>query len=110
MKSIRAHAPLLKQLSRCNKRERRKLLVQGGKGLQVCLRECALNVLRGNVPLSKRQFQKLKRYKNDLRHLSKKSTRKTKRIQIEQRGGFLPSLLIPILGSLVGAVVKRVIR
>jgi hypothetical protein len=104
------HLPVLKKLCRCNKRLQKELLLQGGKSLQLCLRECALNVLKGNVPLSKHQFNRLKKFKLNLRDLSKKKTSAKKRLQIEQRGGFLASFLLPIVGSLASEVVSKVLK
>ena len=108
--ALKTQLPVLKQLCKCNKREQRKLLRQGGKPLQLCLRECALNIVKGNVPLSKNQFKKLKRYKNSLREISKKRTSVKQRLKIEQRGGFLASLLIPIIGSIAGGLIKKAIH
>lgn len=97
----KGQVPILKQLCKCNNHTRKKILKTGGKPLQLCLRECAVNTLKGNVNLSKHQFNKLRRYRKNLRDLSHKKTSLKKRLQIEQKGGFLASLLIPILGSLL---------
>ena len=102
-----AQVPVLKQLCKCNNSVKRKLLKHGGKPLQLCLRECALNVVKGNVPLSKHQFKKLKRYRKQVRELSKPRTSQKKRLQIEQKGGFLASLLLPIIGSVVQRVISK---
>ena len=42
------------------------------KDLIHCLCECALNILRGNVPLTTTQLKQLKRYKQHLRQLTEK--------------------------------------
>ena len=102
--------PLLKQLCKCNKKLQKDLLKKGGKPLHLCLKECALNVIKGNVPLSKHQFRKIKKHKNQLREISKKNTSQKRRIKIEQRGGFIASLLIPIIGSLAGGLIKKAIH
>lgn len=107
---VQHHRHVLKQLTKSNKKNQRKLLRQGGKPLQHCLRECSVNILSGTVPLSKHQFKKLKRHRNSVRELSRKKTSLKKRFQIEQRGGFLASLLIPILGSIAGAAIKKAVR
>jgi len=106
-KKILHQLPTLRKLRRCNNKTRKALLRAGGKQLQLCLRECAVNVLKGNVYLNKKQFKKLGKYKKQIRHLSKKSTSQKKRQQIVQRGGFLPLLLAPIIGSLIGATLKK---
>ena len=104
------HIAILKQLCKCNHKIRKEILKQGGKPLQQCLRECAVNVLRGNVPLSKRQLSSLKKHKKQLRELAKKKTSNKKRLQIEQRGGFLASLLLPIVGSIASAVISSAVK
>lgn len=73
--------------------------------------ECCLNVLKGTVPLSPEQKQKLGKHRHLLRQMVKKKIPlHQKKKMIVQRGGFLPLLLgpllksvaAPILGSLVG--------
>ena len=58
--------------------------------------ECADNILRGNVPLTKLQKEKPKRNKAGLRALTKKSFSLKQKKAILQKGGFLGSLLAPI--------------
>ena len=106
-KRVKAHLAVLKKLRRCSVKDRKTLLFQGGKPLQLCLRECAINVLQGNVHLTKAHLSKLKRYKTQIRDLSKKNTSHKRRIDIEQRGGFLPLLLAPIVGSLLGGIFSK---
>jgi hypothetical protein len=71
-----------------------------------CICECATNVLKGNVPLTPAQKSQLTRRKRLLRKLVlRKASLKTKR-KIIQTGGFLGSILGPIikvLGGLFGA-------
>lgn len=106
-KRVKAQLTALKKLRKCSAKERKAILTKGGKPLQLCLRECAINVLKGNVQLTKPQFKKLRKYKVKLRDLSKRNTSQKKRLQIEQKGGFLPSLLAPILGSVLGGLFKK---
>lgn len=106
-KHLKAHRCLLKKLKRCKPKERKEILKKGGKPLQLCLQECAINVLNGNVPLTKTQFKRLSKYKQKLRLLGKKRTSQKKKLDIEQRGGFLSALLAPVVGSLLGAIFKK---
>jgi hypothetical protein len=100
----------LKALARAkDKATIKRLLKEGGQGLQTALRECALNIIRGNVKLSPQQLQRLKKHKNSLRELAKKRTSVKRRIQIEQRGGFFWDLVTPlktILPKVIGGYVK----
>ena len=106
-KRIVSHLSLLKKLKKCKPYQRKALLRNGGKSLQLCLRECAVNLLKGNLHLTKSQVTKLKKYKKQIRDLSKKKTSQKRRLQIEQKGGFLPALLAPVLGAVLGAIIKK---
>ena len=106
-KRIVSHLSSLKKLKKCTPECRKNLLESGGKSLQVCLRECAFNILKGNVHLTKAQKTKLQKYKEQVREISRKKTSHKKRLQIEQKGGFLGALIAPVLGALVGGLIKR---
>ena len=73
---------------------------QCNKELMDCISECARNVLKGNVPLKKRQFTKLQRRKKDVRALASRRTSLRKKKAIVQKGGFLASLLVPAIAAL----------
>jgi hypothetical protein len=105
---IQKHLSELKQLCRCGPKKRKEILKKGGRNVKLCLSECALNVLKGNVPLNKKQFSKLKRHRKSLQNLSKKNITNKKSQQLVQRGGFLPLLLSPILGALTSAAIKGI--
>jgi hypothetical protein len=75
---------------------RKHIITKADGSLVDCLCECADNILRGNVPLTKLQKEKLKRNKAGLRALTKKSVSLKKKKAILQKGGFLGSLLAPI--------------
>lgn len=105
---IQKHMSVLKQLCRCGVKKRKELLKKGGRNIKLCLSECALNILKGNVPLNKKQFGKLKKHRKSLQTLSKKNISNKKSQQLVQRGGFLPMLLSPILGALASAAVKGI--
>ena len=106
-KRVVSHLSLLKKLRKCKPRCRKELLKSGGRSLQLCLRECAVNILKGNVQLTKCQITKLKKYKKQIREIGKKKTSQKRRLQIEQKGGFLPALIAPVLGAVLGAVLKK---
>jgi hypothetical protein len=74
---------------------RKHIITKADGSLVDSLCECADNILRGNVPLTKLQKEKLKRNKAGLRALTKKFSLKQKKA-ILQKGGFLGSLLAPI--------------
>lgn len=99
-------------LSKAKPKQRQAILKHADKELVLCLCECVLNVLNGNVPLKPHEIEKLRKHQNILRHLvePKNSLKNRKEIFI-QKGGFLPVLLAPILGIagqlLADAIIKK---
>jgi len=64
---------------------RKHFIQTADRSLVECLCECANNILRGNVPLTKLQKEKLKRNKGGLRALTKKSVSLIKKKAILQK-------------------------
>ena len=93
---LRKHASDIVYLQKTKPCIRKHLITKADRSLVDCLCECADNILRGNVPLTKLQKEKLKRNKAGLRALTKKSVSLKKKKAILQKGGFLGSLLAPI--------------
>ena len=101
------HCAVLKKLKTCNVKQRKKLLKQGGKALQLCLQECAMNILNGNIPLTPFQLKKLRRHKEKVRKIAKSRISHKQKLDIEQKGGFLPALLAPVVGAVLGSIFKK---
>ena len=103
---IKKFADTLKKLHKCNDKEKKRWLkLHLDKDFVNCACECAHNILKGKVPLTKNQRNSLKKRKNKLRQLVKRKTSIKKKKQIIQSGGFLGALIGPIvsvLGSLLG--------
>ena len=94
----------LKLLKDSSPKVRKEILKECKSSLLCCLCECALNILKGNVPLKKAQKSRLARFKHKLRKLASKKTRVKIKKRIVQSGGFIGALLTPIvsfLGSLL---------
>ena len=98
---LKKHLPLLKWLSEAKPKAAKPVLKVVDKQVLDTICECCVNVLRGNVPLTSGQKRKLFKYRQALRELAgpKKVSDKKRRVLV-QRGGFLGSLLGPILGVL----------
>ncbi|XP_038076220.1 uncharacterized protein LOC119744384 [Patiria miniata] len=80
-------------LSKSSSKRRKAILKNADKELVTCLCECALNVLKGRVPLSPSQKKKLARHKAHLRALADKKSSHVKRKELlVQKGGFLGPL------------------
>jgi hypothetical protein len=65
-----------------------------------CFCECALNVLKGHVPLKRQQLDCLRRHKRILKKLILKKTPLKQKKKILQTGGFLGALITPVLSFL----------
>lgn len=99
---------LLKMLHKASPKLRKALLADLPPEIIHILSECALNILKGNVTLSKTHKEKLRRHRKDLRALSKSRTAVKKKKEIIQKGGFLPSILAGILPALLPPLVGEV--
>jgi len=106
---VRQYMPILKKISRMGDVARRRYLKNCDKALMDCFSECAKNVLKGNVPLSKRQFSRLEREKTNVRALASKRTSLRKKRRVVQRGGFIGALLMPAVAALGSLLVNRML-
>src|SRR6218665_3326565 len=90
----------LRMLKKATSKMRKKIMTGCNRSLLCCLCECAQNVIKGNVPLSKPQKSKLSRFRDKLRILALKKTRVVVKKKIVQTGGFLAALIPPVLSFL----------
>src|ERR1700733_2785966 len=90
----------LKLIKEASPNVRKHILKDCKRNLLCCICECALNILKGNVPLKKSQKSKLARFKQRLRNLASKKTRSKVKRRIIQSGGFIGALLTPVLSFL----------
>lgn len=90
----------LRLLKESSPKVRKRILKDCNTSLLYCLCECALNVLKGVVPLEKAQKKRLGRFKHKLRKLASKKTRVKIKKRIVQTGGFIGALLTPVLSFL----------
>lgn len=73
------------------------------------LREIAVNIMNKNLPLNKSQLRKLGPHAKTIKGLACGVKQVSKRQKlVQQTGGFLP-LLIPIVTSIAGAAVSKLI-
>lgn len=97
---VERHVDLLRWLSQAKPAEIRSIIKSVDKDLLDTLCECGLNVLKGRVPLTPIQKSRLRRHKTGLRRLVQKSTPLKEKRALLQKGGFLGTLLAPVLGAL----------
>lgn len=112
---LKKNVPYLHVLARGSPTQRQGVLKGANTDLVKCLCECALNILKGNVPLSAAHKRKLKTQKKSLRLLSnKKVSIVRKKKLINQKGGFISAIAAPVLGILgeliIGGIRKGIAR
>ena len=100
---LREFAPRLRLLAKCSHSSKERWLENNlNDSLILCLCECSLNILRGNIPLQPKQKMVLAKHKEDLRKLIDKKISIKKKKEILQDGGFIGALLAPIVSILSG--------
>lgn len=107
---MRENARIISSLARYSPHRRKEVLRHAPKELVYALSEGCINVLKGNVPLSKQKYQKLRRYKKKIRTLANSRIGlRTKQNFVRQNGGFiglLASALVPVLSTVVGNLLQ----
>lgn len=93
----------LRQLYKASGKGKKKAINNASSDLVGALSDCACNILKGNVPLTTKQFSQLKKHHKHLKSLARKSSEKSKK-KILQKGGFLNLLLKPIAKLLLGGL------
>jgi hypothetical protein len=109
MSTLKHHYPELRALCKCKGRKQKLLLQKASGSLIRTVSQVAKNTIKGNIPLSPRQKQRLRRHKKTLRALSlaKSSLNKKRKLLIQKGGAFLPLLLGPILSAVAGSLFSR---
>ena len=79
MDKLKNNLEKLKVLSCCGKKNRIKILKNGDEHLILCVCECILNTLNGNIQYSSKIFKKLKSVKYILRKINKLKNIKIKK-------------------------------
>lgn len=108
-KCVIAQLPKLTELSKATPKNRRKILEKANLELIKSIVECIENVLKGNIELKKKCKEKLVRYKSILRKIfsSGNKLRTKKKIIVQNGGGFLPALLVPVISILAEQFMRR---
>lgn len=107
-KCVIEHLPILKALAASTPRLRRTILESGNLQLIKAIVECIENVIKGNITLDEKHFEKLKRHKGVLRKVSKTPNKlsQKKKVIIQSGGGFLPALLLPVITVLAERLMR----
>ena len=72
--------------------------------------ECTINIINRNIKVSNWEKRKTNRNRDKIRKLvnPRTSKKKKKEILVQEGGAFLAPLLAPVLGSLVGPLLKDI--
>ena len=105
---LKRYTPTLLCLAKCDKATAKAILSKGKTELFHCISDICHNILNGNIDLRHSDKDKLKKYKNHIRKIAdKKTTAKSKKVLV-QKGGFLGALLAPLIGSVLGPLIRTI--
>ena len=106
---IKRQFHLLKFIASLPKKQQAEVLALAPKELVRAYSEGALNILKGNVKLSDKQFKSLKRQGVKLKTLANRKSSNKKKKNVIQTGGFLgilSSILIPAIAGLISGAAR----
>ena len=109
IKYISENKELFFAIAKCKACMRKAILNKSDKKLVNAICEMVFNLIYGNLDINSSDFQKLKKYKSNLRKLIKKSNLKTKKKILVQHGGFL-QFLIPAVITGISEIVSSLIN
>lgn len=109
MASVKKHLPILQLVKDAKPKLRKSIINHSDLDFINTIDECILNTLKGNVPLTGNEKEKIKRFKSVLRKIcNTKGGLNKKRKAISQSGGaFLPVLLTPIVEAANHSIQKK---
>jgi hypothetical protein len=112
--AVMAYAPkhyeFLKKLHRCGKSQRPHLISECDREKVFAICECSDNILRGQVPLTTRQKQRLKKHVNVLKNLADTSVgwkKKQKFLGTQEGGSILATILSVVLPGLASYLASK---
>ena len=107
--NVKKYAHHLKVMGNATPSMCKAMVKSADAGLVRCLCECALNILKGNVPLSTLQKRRLARHKKELRCIANRKTSIATKKKVLQRGGFIAALAGPILKAVVPSLLGGIL-
>ena len=106
-KLLNQHRYILKKLASVDVKTRQQILKNAPADLFKTLNLIFKMISSGQIQLTKKQEDKIKRHKGLIRRSSELKSTAIKRKLQNQRGGFLPAILsaaLPIIGSIIKSV------
>lgn len=107
---FKIHLPYLNQLRKTSAKERKRLLTNSSPSQISSIQTICKNLKGGGIFLSKARKKRLRKYKKLIRNLANPqlSSEAKRKIIINQKGGFLSTILASILPVLVSEVARRI--
>lgn len=106
---INEHKMFLQNLTTATPQLRKILIDEASKPEINAITEIAEKINHGHIKISPAHFDRLKKHKKIIRKISSRSLpHKAKKVILNQKGGFLPVMIAPILAAL-GSVAGRLI-
>lgn len=104
LKRLKDNKHILFVLKHASPKLRKAILKNASNDLIRVINEIAYNVLNGNPKIKKQDRDRLKKYKSQLRALSKpsRSIALQRKVLVQSGSGLLPLLLSTILSSIIG--------
>lgn len=100
---------MLHVLNKCKACLRKVIIKKANPELIKTICEICLNILNGNIKISKKCKDSLKKYKKNLRKLAtSKGNLASKKKIIIQKGGFLPIILGSLLSSAFAKLLENI--
>ena len=98
---LAANEAFLRLLHSAHPEQRRQLIKTAAREQILSVCECAHNILESNVILTPKQLDKLRTFRKFVRTVvDRKISISAKKTKLQHSGGFLPTLLEPIIESL----------
>ena len=106
---LKRNLKAMKSLLKADPAKRKQILKEGTNELITCLVDSAINVLKGNVPLTSCQYKALKRRKKLIRALAdpKTGVHLKRGLLIKQKGS---GFFLPLLAAVLPAITSLIAR
>ena len=98
-------------LSKSNPKYRKDLLKGAPPEIIQLLGECALNILKGTVTLTREEKTVLRKHKKNLRKLANpKVSNKTKKKVVQKGGSMVPAMIKPVLKAVIPMLADQLVK
>ena len=111
MEKIRDNKVFLQMLMKSNPKYRKSLLSGAPPEIIHLLGECALNILKGTVTLTKKEKTELRKHKKNLGKLANPSvSNKTKKKVVQKGGSMVPVMIKPVLKAIIPMLADQLVK